>query len=190
MVGSSIVKNAFFASTHRPGGANLGLQRLNVSIWWQGKGGMGIHQLLHHLEIMLNYEDPPTYLILHLAGNDIGSMKVGYLRNVIKKCLNGLRQILPNTTIVWSQILHRLSWRYSENLEAMQRSRYRINNSIAAFVLKNGGCYIRHPDILPNHIFLKEDGVHLTNLGNDIFLNNLQGGLELFLKFKYARVFP
>ena len=28
--------------------------------------------------------------------------------------------------------------------------------------------------------FLLSDGVHLNELGNDLFLNNLQGGLEFF----------
>ena len=59
--------------------------------------------------------------------------------------------------------------------------RIRINSAIASFVLENGGHYIKYPDILHNSTFLKEDGVHLTDLGNDIFLNNLQGALEMFI---------
>ncbi|XP_052690745.1 uncharacterized protein LOC128168633 [Crassostrea angulata] len=38
-VGSSIVKRAFVAARDRPSGVNLGLQRLRINMWWQGKGG-------------------------------------------------------------------------------------------------------------------------------------------------------
>ena len=63
----------------------------------------------------------------------------------------------------------------------MMACRIRINSAIASFVLENGGHYIKYPDILHNSTFLKEDDVHLTDLGNDIFLNNLQGALEMFI---------
>ena len=32
-------KHAFLEVRGRPGGVNLGLQRICVSIWWQGKRG-------------------------------------------------------------------------------------------------------------------------------------------------------
>ena len=63
---------------------------------------------------------------------------------------------LPNTTIIWSQILPRLKWRYSENQTAMHECRYRINNSIASFVTKLGGHYIKYPDICRNYAFLNQ----------------------------------
>lgn len=191
VVGSSIVKDAFIAARRRPGGVNLGLDRLNVSIWWQGKGGMVISQLRQHINIMRRYEDPPDFLVIHIAGNDLGHIKVGHLRNEIKNTLRMVINTLPNTKLVWSQILPRLKWRYSSDVLAMQTMKYRINNSISAFILRSNGCYIRHPDIRANHNFLKTDGVHLTPLGNDIFLNNIQGGLEYFIQHPELRhVFP
>ncbi|XP_071179520.1 uncharacterized protein [Mytilus edulis] len=39
IVGSSIIKHAFGEARGRPGGVNLGLQRMGVNIWWQGKCG-------------------------------------------------------------------------------------------------------------------------------------------------------
>jgi len=39
---------------------------------------------------------------------------------------------MPQIKIVWSQILPRFSWRYSDNFEAMERSRRRLNNCIAS----------------------------------------------------------
>ena len=98
---------------------------------------------------------------------------------------------LPNTTIIWSQILPRLKWRYSENQTAMHECRYRINNSIAFFVTKLGSHYSRYPDICRNYTFLKSDGVHLTPVGNGIFLNILQGAIEYFMSSNLgALTFP
>lgn len=51
----------------------------------------------------------------------------------------------------------------------------------ASSVLKLGVCYIKHPNLLRNMSqFLMPDGVHLNTLGNRLFFNNNQGGLEYF----------
>lgn len=39
VVGSSLIRDAFFVARTRPGGLNLGWERLNVDIWWQGYEG-------------------------------------------------------------------------------------------------------------------------------------------------------
>jgi hypothetical protein len=92
--------------------------------------------------------------------------------------MSWLAKVMPTTVLVWSQILSRLQWRYSNNLKAMEKSRVRVNTSIAFYLAKSSGCYIRYPDIKANHRFLGEDGVHLSWLGNNVFLNILQGGIE------------
>ena len=63
----------------------------------------------------------------------------------------------------------------------MHECRYRINNYIASFVTKLGSHYIRYPDICRNYTFLNQIGGHLTPVGNDIFLNILQGAIEYFM---------
>ncbi|VDI19047.1 Hypothetical predicted protein [Mytilus galloprovincialis] len=174
IVGSSLIRNAFVHARSRTGGVNLGLHRIGVKIWWQGYGVMGLKDLESTIK-------KPKYLVLHIAGNDLGKTKIGFLRNEIKATLEKVQSYLPNSSIVWSQILPRTNWRHSNSHDSMMACRIRINSAIASFVLKNGGHYIKYPDILPNSTFLKEDGVHLTDLGNDIFLNNLQGALEMFI---------
>ena len=88
------------------------------------------------------------------------------------------------------RFLPRLKWRYSENLRAMNRCRNRVNSSIASFLMKNYGSYIRYPEIKANEK-LYEDGVHLSSLGNEIFLNTLQGGIESIVEHWGSRLtFP
>lgn len=166
------------------------LDRLNASVWWQGKGGMVVNQLRGHIRTMLKFEDPPEFLIIHVGCNDIGSKQVGQLRNSLKNTLTFISNDLPKTNIVWSQMLPRMQWRYSKNKKAMEKCRYRVNNSVAKFVLESGGYYIRYPEILRNDKFFEADGVHLSTVANDIFLNMLQGGIEEFLKQPESCIFP
>ena len=63
---------------------------------------------------MKKFEDTPQFIILHVAGNDLGCKKVVFLRNEIKNIIRWILIELPNTTIIWSQILPRLKWRYSQ----------------------------------------------------------------------------
>jgi hypothetical protein len=48
---------------------------------------------------------------------------------------------------VWSQILPRLSWRYSNNCKAMNMAAVRLNNFAAWLCFKLGGSYIKYPEI-------------------------------------------
>ena len=84
IVGSPIMKDAFVSAKSRPGGTFLGLSRLNVSIWWQGKRGMVVRQINGQIRLMKNYEDTRQFIILHVAGNDLSCQKVGFSRNNIK----------------------------------------------------------------------------------------------------------
>jgi hypothetical protein len=61
-----------------------------------------------------------------------------------------------------------IAMRYSEDIETMETCRRRLNSTVATFLIHKGGYYIHYPDIKPSRIFL-EDGVHLTNLGNECF---------------------
>ena len=150
---------------------------------------MVIGQLKQQIRKMLTFEDSPSIVIIHLAGNDIGRVKIGHLRNDIKSIISWIQHEMPNTLLVWSQILPRNAWRYSESRKAMEKCRYRLNNSIATFVLNQGGAYIRYPEILSDKNLLSTDGVHLTTLGTNILLNTLRGGLGHFIHCQ-GNVFP
>lgn len=181
IIGSSIVRNAFVHARQSSVGINLGLARVGLQLLWQGYGGMTTCDVMVKIRNLIRVENSPGYLVLHIGGNDLGHVKVGFLRNRIKNIMRKIRALLPNTRIIWSEILPRNQWRYSQNHDAMNRARKRINSSIGAFVLKLGGYYVQYPDIALDVLFLKRDGVHLTDLGNEIFLNTLQGALESFV---------
>lgn len=191
-MGSSIIKQAFTEALCRPGGANLGLERLGINIWWQGYSGLRFLQMKSKLSYLKQFESDPDYLIMHAGGNDIGVKEcpLFWLIKNLRNHLQIIRECFPNSVLVWSQILPRTNWRYSQDSVAMENFRIRLNRAAAKAVLNLGGCYIKHPDLLKNITqFLRPDGVHLTELGYGIFLNTLQGGLEYFA-LKRGCVFP
>ena len=86
-----------------------------------------------------------------------------------------------NAKIIWSQILPRSSWIYSNNKTAMNAAVKRINSFAGKKVILNKGYYIRYPDLMEvSPSMYKADGIHLTLLGNCIFLCQISSALEAF----------
>ena len=189
IVGSSIIKRGFVHARSRPGGSQLGLGRIGASLWWQGKGGMRNIHLQPTIRTLLKVEDPPQMLILHCGGNDLVLKGLGHLRVALKESVLWLQETFPGVLIVWSHVLPRLHWRGSNKPEATEKARRRLNAALSGFILKRGGAFIQYPDITLDEKFFDSDQVHLSSLGNDIFVNVLQGAIEAFLTSN-ARVFP
>jgi hypothetical protein len=116
------VKKGFIAARSRKGGINLGLaERLGVKIWWQGKGGLTISKVQKHIQTMMQYEDPPNVIMLHVGANCIGNVKLGLIQLQLKSLISWIAKQMPYAKIIFSQLLPRLSWRYSENNSKMEK---------------------------------------------------------------------
>ena len=120
------------------------------------------------MNAMMRLEDPPDFIIIQTGRNDIGNVRIGYSQLQLNQFIPWVSEELPHASIVFSQRLPRSEWRYSEDIETMEKYRRRLNSTVAAFLINKGGYYIHYPDIKPSNVFL-EDGVHLTNLGNVCF---------------------
>lgn len=178
-MGSSIIKRAFVAACNRTGGTNLTLDRLGMSIWWQGYGGLTLSNLRQKINLLSKLSAEPDVIVIHCGGNDIGFTPLTEMFSTFKSLLFFLQSRFSKTRLIWSQILPRMKWRYSQDSAAMNRSRIRFNSFAAKSVLNCGGGYIKYPDILPISVNLfLPDQVHLSEVGNNVFLNTLQGGLE------------
>ena len=66
-----------------------------------------------------------------MGGYDLGQHSIGDLRELGKSQLQYVATLFPTTKFIWSQILPRSNWRYSENRKAMDRVRIRLNNAAA-----------------------------------------------------------
>ncbi|KAJ8307741.1 hypothetical protein KUTeg_014712 [Tegillarca granosa] len=101
-----------------------------------------------------------------IGSNDLVSRASGVLRWEMKLDLLSLSK-LPNTTVVWSCILPRLFWYGARSQVAIDNVRGRVITQ-SDLSDKETGCY-------------RFDGIHLSDIGNDIYLNALQGALKSFL---------
>nr|XP_022292122.1 uncharacterized protein LOC111103277 [Crassostrea virginica] len=181
LVGSSIIKHAFLEAVLRPGGTNLTLERQNISLWWQGYSGLQLGKTTQKIRSLKNVGPVPNFILIHCGGNDLGKLSVRRIRVVAKLLLLFIRTNFQNIKVIWSFILPRLQWRTSASLKAMEKARKRVNSHIATTVLQSGGAIICHTDIKPDPALFAQDGVHLSSLGNSIFLNSLQGDWKLSL---------
>lgn len=171
-------------------GRNLSLQRYGYSVTWVGHGGLVSAQVLGVTQALLNWQGPPNFLMLHVGGNDIGCIKSLHLRHQLKYIVQCLRTLMPNTTIIWSSILPRLGWRYSNDTDAMERVRVRVNRALINYMRLTGGKAIRYPDFQDRASGLYSDNCHLSFIGNDIFLNSIQGALETFIHNPNIHIYP
>lgn len=140
-VGSSIIKHAFLAAMLRTGGINLGLERLGIKIWWQGYAGLKFTDLKKKVMYLTRLEEAPDFLVIHCGGNDLGDpdWPLAELIEHMSESITSLADLLPKTKLVWSQILPRKSYRYSSDLEAMERNRKRFNRATACQIQDLGG---------------------------------------------------
>lgn len=140
---------------------------------------MRCRDVLQTLKTLIKYADKPNILVLHFGGNDIGQIPTGDLRFSIISILEEIMTLFPSALLVWSQMLPRLKWRNEISHKALNRARSRVNNKIASFVLRSGGAYLRYPELNEQDIGLfHSDGVHLSSMGNNIFLYRLSQGLQ------------
>ena len=73
----------------------------------------------------------------------------------------------------------------------IEKIRKRVNCAVNNFIKNEGHYFIKHPNIRASEIELyRFDGTHLSDIGNDIYLNNLQGALETFITSPNTKSFP
>ncbi|KAJ8318103.1 hypothetical protein KUTeg_003194 [Tegillarca granosa] len=183
IVGSSMICHAMIRAINSTFKKNLQLETNNLSVLWQGKPGMRWEQVFNKIKHLITFIDPPEFLLLHCSGNDIGSsLKSVELIHLILNTIVKIFKLLPKTRLIWSQILPRLEWRNEVNHRALKKVRVRVNRKIANFVLKNNGFYIKYPELIESNTgCFSKDNVHLSDLGNDLFLFRIQQALQTFL---------
>ena len=170
---------------------NLGLP--NQRVLWLGSGGMRWCDLMPKFQLAMLSNSPPKMILVHLGGNDLTTVKQGKLMGMIKKDLFYMASTFPSAYIIWSDILPRLLWRditnTPDNLRKMDQKRKRINRAGRQVTkqLNNGKAIIHEIDTTPG--LHKSDGVHLSRIGNAIFLNTMEEALMSFLNNPEQRVY-
>jgi len=101
LIGDSIVARAGEIDPYLPGVGN---------IFWKGVGGAKCAGVVNRLLRYLHRVAYPTTLIIHLGTNDIFNDPTWCIRDRVKSNLEEIRRLLPNTRLIWSDILVRLEY--------------------------------------------------------------------------------
>ena len=158
---------------------------------WAGMSDMSSYCVVSLLHSMVNCFGLPYAVLIHCGGNDIGIEPFGKLLFDMKFMFFVISQMLPGIKIMFSSILPRLSWRYSEDLKAMDDTRKRLNRGLKSSLKKIRYYTIVYADFEDRDPSLFDnDGIHLSFIGNDIFMHAIQNALEQFIFTPHNLVFP
>ncbi|XP_020644458.3 uncharacterized protein LOC110076555 [Pogona vitticeps] len=160
-------------------GSDLGLGA-HAHITWKGLCDMQWNQLCR---LAAFGQFPPDVLVVHLGGDDLPKLTGKALILDIIRNLKWLNAKYPTMRIVWSTIIPRLAWEGARNICNVNTARRRVNREVCRFVCSGLGSVIGHQRIQMNKSeFFRKDGVHLSDLGLDVFLEDIKGGLLVELK--------
>nr|XP_033809996.1 uncharacterized protein LOC117364660 isoform X1 [Geotrypetes seraphini] len=179
IVGHSFVHWASERAGIRPGGRHLGLGHLGLRVSWWGQRGMRWSQLLLLLTDLRSRTSPPDILLIHLGGNDVDAWTGKDLVNRIKDDLRVVGDWFPGVLLVWSDIVPRprrlASRRWTRGLA-------KLNRQVGKWVVGHGGWQILHDWVDVTCLGLYHtDGVHLSDVGWDLLLDDFASSCEKFL---------
>lgn len=191
IIGSSIIKRAAEHAENRPIGSNLRFDTNLYNVIWMGYPGMHWESVNSIIRAALNWRGTPSFILIHCGGNDITQVPNQELLYNMRLTFYNLRVLLPYTTLIFSYVLPRLEWKNAFNVKKIEKSRRRLNRGVRSYLSKIGCKSIKHLDFEDKYVGLFDnDKVHLSFVGNDLFLNDLQSALQLFIDKPWLRVYP
>ena len=189
MVGDSIVDRAGKTMLQLNGGGLVS---------WFGKSGAHSEGLLERITRLLYRNAAPSTIILHIGTNDILESQSWEIRNRIKEILKGVRNLLPNTRIIWSDILIRIGYSRERNEGAGKKTTRNINkyahkicreDITNSHVITHSSIFNRQNRNVQTPIF-EYDCVHPTDAGLALFRQTLSNALVFFNDQPTAFSFP
>ncbi|XP_049327960.1 uncharacterized protein LOC111195462 [Astyanax mexicanus] len=161
-------------------GGDLGVK---AKVSWFGWGGLRWRGLVPFFNKSLRGRTAPDMLIIHCGGNDLGGMNAVHLIAEMKVDLLDLHRRFPHIKLLLSDITPRRQWRSTIHPKQIDMARKWVNRKMADFILGVEGVVIHHPNILFYNpwLFLR-DRVHLSPLGNELFLNDIAESLKTFIQ--------
>ena len=149
--------------------------------------------LIPMLNHRLKQEPVPQTVVIHLGTNDLFSTPVKDLRRLIEEGLRTIRHMLPNTRIVWSDVLPWLFY-YGEVKKGVGKRNWAAINKFAHKIcgqLGNAASVVHSHNISQsNHTLYRRDRLHLSASGNLLFSENIHNGLAFFALSPEALHYP
>lgn len=180
IVGHSFVFWAKHRADRRNYGSNLNLEFDAFKVLWFGHKGMLWRMFCDSLSSLHEKWPLPRDIILHLSGNDIGKCNTLQLLAHMKLDLQCLHAVLPQTILVFSEIIPRKVWLISSEFHCFEKICKRVNRAMSKFIPSVAGFSFRHIDLEGGLAgFYREDNVHLSDIALDIFNLDMQTCVEL-----------
>lgn len=179
MMGHSYMCWARRRAAVRRTGVQLGFPEDLVTLKWFGVSGLRWDGILPMLFNSVRAGRRPDILVIHAGGNDLGAVPQKQLVARMKQDLDAVRLRFPDIVLVWSEIIPRLVWRHARDVVAIERCRKKVNKLVSPFVRKCGGVVVRHRSLEEKLAgYYIRDGVHLSEVGLDLFNLALSEGIE------------
>ena len=144
-----------------------------------GIRGMKWHSFMETFN-SLTSDASPDLVIIHLGSNDISFNNPHLLiLNKMKSDIFLGMEKFQYTVFIFSELLSRRFWGRIEGWEG-ERKKLEIDKEIRILMRKRGGKVLNHQNIKwRDKSFFRGDGVHLTDKGNDIFIDDLLNFLKM-----------
>ena len=166
---------------YHTGKAEVQLHGGGVTVW-SGIHGSRIANMAKRVEDYLQKNDFPTTIIIALGSNDIFRSPVGHVKLQLIQELKSIRNLLPHTRLIWSDILPRV--KYENELKKGAGKRFTIDlnkNARGALREFSNTHVIRNAHIFkPQEHALFCDDIHLSDVGKDTFRTHLSDALLFF----------
>ncbi len=159
----------------------------------KGVSGARLAGLGNRLRRYLAKGEAPTTILLHLGTNDIFKENLGQIRHRVKECLEAIRNILPNTRLIWSDILLRAKYHGEVKGGAGKRCTWDLNMYARKILREMQNAHvIKHSHLInPSQEGVYwQDMIHLDTRGTLLFRQNLSDGLMFFNTYPDAFHFP
>lgn len=148
-------------------------------IRWLGLRGLRWYQVLTECWQLWAHVSGHIILVVHAGGNDVGYTRSVDLISAIKSDIAQCFAIFTSMTFVWSEIVPRSLLARDVPGPCLENFRRKVNAQVSKFVRRIGGVVVHHRDLEgDNTDLLRRDGVHLNEIGLDIFNLGLQRGVE------------
>ncbi|XP_062573884.1 uncharacterized protein LOC134235752 [Saccostrea cucullata] len=175
IIGSSIIHWAHQRSIDTYS-TDLGLQNCNIK--WHGIRGMRWSSLTETLHSATK-DIIPNIIIIHLGSNNISFSSPFSLITKMKNDISSYMENFPDTIFIYSELLSRRVWGKIAVWEG-ENKKMIINRELGSFMERRGGKVIFHHEIhWKNRTLFRRDGVHLTEIGNDILLSDFKDALRM-----------
>ncbi|KAJ7324599.1 hypothetical protein JRQ81_017619 [Phrynocephalus forsythii] len=126
---------------------------------------------------------PPDFLMIHLGGNDLTKQTGKSLILEILRDLATWKAQFPDCRVLWSTLIPRQTWWADCDPQKLNRSRKGVNQEVCRAVCREFGAVLGHPEFNVRRTELyRPDGVHLTDVGTELFLRDLRRGLAAELE--------